>query len=64
MAEHDRAEVTPERPHVALEAHECKQRAEDYRLPLAERQVWATLAVAAELHIIRKTQARDSRRGR
>ncbi|WP_340382324.1 hypothetical protein U5640_36385 [Streptomyces sp. SS7] len=46
--------VEPQRPYVGAEAHECKQRAEDARLPLNERQVWAMLAVAAELRIIRK----------
>ncbi|MFJ2002179.1 hypothetical protein [Streptomyces chartreusis] len=53
MAEHERPEA-PTRPFVASEVHECKQRAEDVQRPLAERQVWAQLAVAAELHIIRK----------
>lgn len=49
---------SPQRPYVGQEAHECKRRAENPELPVAERQVWATLAVAAELHIIRKTQRR------
>ncbi|WP_181800291.1 hypothetical protein [Streptomyces ipomoeae] len=53
MAEHERGDA-PRRPHTALEAHECKQRAEDPQLPNAERLVWAMLAVAGELHIIRK----------
>ncbi|MFM9634381.1 hypothetical protein ACKI10_43370 [Streptomyces galilaeus] len=47
-------ETTPRRPHVAAEAHECKQHAEDEYLSASERQVWATLAVAAELQLIRK----------
>jgi hypothetical protein len=53
VAEHEHADA-PVRPFVAGEAHECKQRAEDPELPTAERLVWAVLAVAAELHIIRK----------
>uniref|UniRef100_A0AAU2A0N5 Uncharacterized protein n=1 Tax=Streptomyces sp. NBC_00093 TaxID=2975649 RepID=A0AAU2A0N5_9ACTN len=52
-------ETSPRRPHVAAEAHECKQRAEDENLPVDERQVWATLAVAAELHILRKEKRRS-----
>lgn len=56
-AEHERPEA-PRRPHTAMEAHECKRRAEDEDLSAAERQVWATLAVAAELHIIRKKLSR------
>jgi hypothetical protein len=43
-----------QKPFVASEAHECKQRAEDADLPYGERLVWAQLAVAAELHLIRK----------
>jgi hypothetical protein len=53
MAEHERPHAS-RRPHTALEAHECKQRAEDPELPVTERLVWAVLAVAGELHIIRK----------
>jgi hypothetical protein len=49
---------------TASEAHECKQRAEDEDRSSAERLVWAVLAVAAELHTIRKEQRRESRRGR
>ncbi|MFD9445510.1 hypothetical protein ACFWBR_42305 [Streptomyces sp. NPDC060006] len=55
--EHERPDV-PRRPHVALEAHECKERAEDPAKRLDERLVWAVLAVAAELHIIRKAKQR------
>ena len=51
-------EDTPRRPFAASEAHECKQRAEDTDRPTADRVVWALLAVAAELHIIRKQQRR------
>ncbi|WP_432193810.1 hypothetical protein [Streptomyces sp. bgisy027] len=61
MAEHERAGA-PARVFVASEAHECKQRAEDEDRPLTERLVWAQLAVAAELHIIRKEMRRESRR--
>lgn len=45
-----------EKPYIAAEAHECKRRAEDPELPVAERQVWAQLAVAAELAAIRKAR--------
>lgn len=48
----------PRRPFVASEPHECKRRAEDTELPTAERLVWALLAVASELHIIRSQQRR------
>lgn len=58
-AEHERPGA-PQKPHVAREAHECKQLAEDETRPTADRLVWAVLAVAAELHIIRK----EKRRGR
>lgn len=58
-AEHERPGAL-QRAYIASEAHECKQRAEDEGLPITERQLWATLAVAAELHIIRK----EKRRGR
>ena len=50
-----------EQPFMASEAHECKQRAEDPKLPTDERLVWAQLAVAAELAAIRK-YLRQSRR--
>lgn len=43
-----------DRPYIAAEAHECKRRAEDPKLPTDERLVWAQLAVAAELAVIRK----------
>lgn len=59
MAEHETADA-PARPFIASEAHECKQRAEAF-LGLGERDVdvpraiaWGLLAVAAELHIIRR----------
>lgn len=58
MTEHERPD-TPRRPHVALEAHECKERAEDQAKRLEERLVWAVLAVAAELHLIRKEKRRS-----
>ncbi|WP_329545566.1 hypothetical protein OG548_14405 [Streptomyces sp. NBC_01356] len=57
MAEHERPDV--QRPFVASEAHECKERAEDELRQLPERLVWAVLAVAAELHIIRKEKRRS-----
>ncbi|MEW2635262.1 hypothetical protein AB0903_27360 [Streptomyces sp. NPDC048389] len=44
----------PRRPFVASEAHECKEHAENPELPADQRLVWAQLAVAAELRIIRK----------
>ncbi|PSK47974.1 hypothetical protein B0E38_06451 [Streptomyces sp. 111WW2] len=43
-----------DKPYIAAEAHECKQRAEDPMLPSDERLVWAQLATAAELAAIRK----------
>ncbi|QQM45009.1 hypothetical protein [Streptomyces liliifuscus] len=58
MAAEDERPDTPRRPHVALEAHECKQRAEDHYKRMDERLVWAVLAVAAELHLIRKEKRR------
>jgi hypothetical protein len=51
--------AAPRRPYVASEAHECKQRAEDPAKRLEERLVWAVLAVAAELHLIRKEKRRN-----
>jgi hypothetical protein len=63
VAEHERPDA-PVQPFIASEAHECKQRAEDGSRPDVERLVWAMLAVAAELHIIRKEQRRESRRSR
>lgn len=47
-----------EKPFVAAQAHECKQRAEDPDRPERERLVWAQLAVAAELMEIRRLLAR------
>jgi hypothetical protein len=43
-----------DKPYIGAEAHECKQRAEDPKLPTDERLVWAQLAAAAELAAIRK----------
>ncbi|MFK4797789.1 hypothetical protein ACI3K5_03735 [Streptomyces sp. MPA0124] len=43
-----------DRPYIAAEAHECKRRAEDPKLPTDERLVWAQLAAAAELAAIRR----------
>ncbi|MEU0584585.1 hypothetical protein [Streptomyces sp. NPDC006132] len=57
MAEHERPDAR-RRPHVALEAYECKQRAEDTERPDGERLIYAVLAVAAELHTIRKKLGR------
>lgn len=47
-----------EKPHIAAEAHECKQAAEDPGRPVDERLVWAQLAVAAELAAVRKLLAK------
>ncbi|MFJ9662867.1 hypothetical protein ACIRPR_33570 [Streptomyces griseoflavus] len=47
-----------DRPYIAAEAHECKQRAEDPKLPTDERLVWAQLAVAAELRETRRLLAK------
>ncbi|WP_406262570.1 hypothetical protein OIA45_39760 [Streptomyces chartreusis] len=61
MAEHEYPGAeAPERPFVAREAHECKQRAEDESRPTGDRMAWAMLAVAAELHIIRKELRRSN----
>lgn len=57
-AEHERPGAPP-RAYIAREAHECKQLAEDPAKRLEERLVWAVLAVAAELHIIRKEKRRS-----
>ncbi|WP_168713543.1 hypothetical protein [Streptomyces sp. A0642] len=40
---------------LPTEPQECRQRAEDKDLGAAERLVYAVLAVAGELHEIRKT---------
>src|SRR5690606_41639105 len=53
--------LTVEKPHIAAEAHECKQAAEDPGRPVDERLVWAQLAVAAELAAIRKLLAKRRR---
>ncbi|MFC9949195.1 hypothetical protein ACFVIN_01280 [Streptomyces prasinus] len=50
-----------EKPYIAAEAHECKQRAEDPKLSTGERLVWAQLAVAAELFALRKDRRRAGR---
>ncbi|MEU5394517.1 hypothetical protein [Streptomyces tibetensis] len=50
-----------DQPFVASEAHECKQRAEDPKLPTDERLVWAQLAVAAELADIRRLLSKGRR---
>ncbi|WP_183154755.1 hypothetical protein [Streptomyces shenzhenensis] len=47
-----------DKPYTAAEAHECKQRAEDPKLPADVRLVWAQLATAAELAAIRKLLAK------
>lgn len=47
-----------DKPYIAAEAHECKQRAEDPKLPTDQRLVWAQLAAAAELREIRKLLAK------
>nr|WP_179350320.1 hypothetical protein [Streptomyces sp. Alain-F2R5] len=47
-----------DKPYIAAEAHECKRRAEDPKLPTDERLVWAQLATAAELAVIRKQLAK------
>ncbi|MCM8550067.1 hypothetical protein [Streptomyces sp. STCH 565 A] len=68
MAEHERHESS--RPHIALEAHENKQRAEQLLTtgsPNAngpDAIAWALLAVAGELHSIRTELRRESRRSR
>ncbi|MGI5443390.1 hypothetical protein ACQEV4_40450 [Streptomyces shenzhenensis] len=50
--------MTVDKPYIAAEAHECKQRAEDPDRPDMERLVWAQLAAAAELAAIRKLLAK------
>jgi hypothetical protein len=60
--------TAPRRPYVGAEAHECKQQAEQLLADDEGRAdvragraiAWALLAVAAELHIIRK----EIRKGR
>ncbi|MDX2623851.1 hypothetical protein PV356_30810 [Streptomyces sp. WI03-5b] len=44
---------TTSRP-LPTDPQECRQNAEDTDIATAERQVWATLAVAGELHELRK----------
>ncbi|MGX1512235.1 hypothetical protein [Streptomyces collinus] len=46
-----------DRPYIATEAHECKRRAEDPKLPMDERLLWAQLATAAELRSIYRALA-------
>ncbi|MDN3021540.1 hypothetical protein [Streptomyces sp. S.PB5] len=56
--EHERADAAG--PFVASEAHECKRRAEAFLgqgetdIDIPRAIAWGLLAVAAELHIIRK----------
>lgn len=53
-------EATPRRPYVAAEAHECKRHAEEMLSGInpvgnvGAAIAWSLLAVAAELHLIRK----------
>ncbi|GHJ01614.1 hypothetical protein TPA0906_34790 [Streptomyces olivaceus] len=47
-----------DRPYIAADAAECKQRAENETLPADERLVWAQLAAAAELAAIRRLLAK------
>ncbi|GHI91276.1 hypothetical protein [Streptomyces olivaceus] len=46
-----------DKPYIAADAAECKQRAEDPKLPTDERLVWAQLATAAELRSIHRALA-------
>lgn len=50
--------VAEERPFVASEPHECKQRAEDPGRHDDSRLIWAVLAVAAELRELRRLLAK------
>lgn len=50
-----------EQPFMASEPQECKQRAEDPKLPTDERLVWAQLAVAGELATIRRLLSKGRR---
>lgn len=47
-----------EKPYIAAEAHECKQRAEDPNRHDDSRLIWAVLAVAAELRELRRLLAK------
>ncbi|WP_433406878.1 hypothetical protein [Streptomyces sp. CA-146814] len=50
-------DATPEpRPPRPVDPQECRLRAEDSNRP--DRQVWALLAIAGELHEIRKLLGR------
>ncbi|MER7799003.1 hypothetical protein ABTX71_01595 [Streptomyces parvulus] len=51
-----------DKPYIAAKPHECKERAEDPKLPTDERMVWAQLAVAAELSDINDTLTKAARR--
>ncbi len=51
-----------EKPYIAADAAECKRRAEDPQTPTDERLVWAQLAVAAELRMIRRVLSNPARR--
>ncbi|MFJ2701884.1 hypothetical protein ACIO3R_01630 [Streptomyces sp. NPDC087428] len=46
---------------LPMEPQECRQRAEDDDLGTAERLVYAVLAVAGELHLIRQQLQRKGR---
>lgn len=66
-AEHEHGD-TGVRPYRAREPHECKQRAEaflglgDVDVDVPRAIAWGLLAVAAELHIIRKGIRREATR--
>ncbi|WP_329615014.1 hypothetical protein OG244_19435 [Streptomyces brevispora] len=47
---------------LPMEPKECRQRAEDPERDTAERLVFATLAVAGELHLIRQQLQRKGGR--
>lgn len=49
------------RPPLPMEPQECRQRAEDDDHSSAERLVYAVLAVAGELHLIRQQLQRRGR---
>ncbi len=44
----------PDRSDLPAEPLECRQRAEDPDLPDTDRLLWAVLAVAGELHELRR----------
>ncbi|MEU9199413.1 hypothetical protein [Streptomyces sp. NPDC048332] len=49
------------RPPPPMEPQECRQRAEDQDLSPSERLIYAVLAVAGELHIIRQQLRKSGR---